>query len=322
MNLQPQHSHFLAPYQGQRPAAPAWFEEALGKQPDRTFFRSSGAAIELLTWGRIGAPGLLFLHGNGAHADWWSHIAPFFAAQWRCAALSYSGMGRSDWRPGNYTIEGFAAEVLDAVAAAGLDQGPVAPIIVAHSFGGAVGMAAASSAHRFSGLVMIDTPVNMDRDRLEAIKAGAPKSHKEHLPFGSLAEALARFRLSPSQACGNDFIGDYIARRALIERDGKWSWHFDPRRVTASIRDPHEVVSAVCCPMAYFYGEHSALVTVEEVERSRKLFPQGTPVVCIPNAAHHVLIDQPLALVSSLRTLLTTWPTCHNSKGDIECHQS
>jgi len=322
MNSQSQHLHFLARYQGKRPPAPAWFEDALGNEPERTFFGSGGANIELLTWGRPGAPGLLFLHGNGAHADWWSHIAPFFASQWRCAALSYSGMGRSDWRPGNYTLEGFAEEVIDAIRAASLDRGASAPIMVAHSFGGAVGMAAAASAHRFSGLVMIDTPVNMDRDRLQAIRAGAPKSHQEHLPFASLAEGLARFRLSPPQDCGNDFIGDYIARCALMERDGQWAWHFDPRRVTASFRDPHEVAGAVRCPIAYFYGEHSALVSMGEVERSRELFPQGTPVVCIPNAAHHVLIDQPLALISSLRTLLTTWPTCHNSKGDIECQQS
>ena len=48
---------------------------------------------------------LVFLHGNGAHADWWSFIAPFFAKDWRVAAISWAGMGGSGWR------EAYSAEV-------------------------------------------------------------------------------------------------------------------------------------------------------------------------------------------------------------------
>src|SRR3546814_12969675 len=58
----------------------------------------SGTAIETLAWGERGKPGLLFLHGNGGHADWWRFIAPFFASDWRVGAISWSGMGRSGWR--------------------------------------------------------------------------------------------------------------------------------------------------------------------------------------------------------------------------------
>src|SRR3546814_1904126 len=70
--------------------------------PYTTLFRStcevSGTAIETLAWGERGKPGLLFLHGNGGHADWWRFIAPFFASDWRVGAISWSGMGRSGWR--------------------------------------------------------------------------------------------------------------------------------------------------------------------------------------------------------------------------------
>lgn len=309
MILPPKPENFLAPYQGERPPAPAWFDEALAQLPERTYFASSGVNIELLTWGRVGAPGLLFLHGNGAHADWWSHIAPYLAGEWRCAALSYSGMGRSDRRDGDYTVALLASEVIDAVAAAGLDRGPAPPILVGHSFGGAIGMAAACSEQPFGGLVMIDTPVNIDRERLKEMRAKAPRARSEPAVFNSLTEGLARFRLSPPQDCVNDFIGDHIARRSLVERDGKWYWHFDPRRVTATDDGHRDIASRVRCPIAYFYGEYSALVTPGELARNLLVFPHGTPVACIPGAAHHVLIDQPLALVSSLRTLLACWPS-------------
>ena len=42
-------------------------------------FGEDDADIELLTWGEIGKPGLIFVHGNSAHSDWWSFIAPFLA---------------------------------------------------------------------------------------------------------------------------------------------------------------------------------------------------------------------------------------------------
>ena len=183
-------------------------------------------------------------------------------------------------------------------------------MLVAHSFGGAVAMAAACTDQPFTGLVMIDTPVNLDRERLREIRAGAPKPRDQPPAFASLAEGLARFRLSPPQDCVNDFIGDYIARRSLVERDGKWYWHFDPRRITAEGDGQEDIVSRVRCPMAYFYGEYSALITPEAIARSQEAFPAGTPIVCIPEAAHHVLIDQPLALISSLNVeeQRATWP--------------
>lgn len=83
----------LARFRGETPEAPRWFQQAIAQAPERRRIPVSGAGIELLTWGEIGKPGLLFLHGNGAHADWWSFIAPFFAADWRVAAISWSGMG-------------------------------------------------------------------------------------------------------------------------------------------------------------------------------------------------------------------------------------
>ena len=32
------------------------------------------------------------------------------------------------------------------------------------------------------------------------------------------------------------------------------------------------------------------------------------PLISIPNAQHHIMADEPLALIASLRTLLASWP--------------
>ena len=125
----------LAPFNGEPPPAPAWFTAAVDNAPERSRILVEGADIELLTWGEVGKPGLLFLHGNGAHADWWRFIAPFFAKDWRVAATSWSGMGGSDWREA-YSAELFATEIFSAVEAAGLEAGGGKPIVGGHSFGG------------------------------------------------------------------------------------------------------------------------------------------------------------------------------------------
>ena len=43
-------------------------------------------------------PGLLLVHGNAAHAYWWSFIAPLLARDYNVAAMDLSGMGDSGWR--------------------------------------------------------------------------------------------------------------------------------------------------------------------------------------------------------------------------------
>ena len=39
----------------------------------------------------------------------------------------------------------------------------------------------------------------------------------------------------------------------------------------------------------------------------RRVTPLGTPWIEIPDAGHHVMVDQPLALVAALRTQLEAW---------------
>ena len=42
--------------------------------------------------------------------------------------------------------------------------------------------------------------------------------------------------------------------------------------------------------------------------QAMSLLAPGSPDVVIPEAEHHVMIDQPLAFVAGLRALLATWP--------------
>jgi hypothetical protein len=59
--------------------------------------------------------------------------------------------------------------------------------------------------------------------------------------------------------------------------------------------------------MIHLYGDKSRII--ERRKAGEPGFLDGhVPEIEIPDSHHHVMIDQPLALVAALRTLLATWP--------------
>ncbi len=300
----------LAPFHGERPAAPAWFSRALQHQPERRFVTVEGAKIETLVWepaDKPQKPGLMLLHGNGAHADWWSFLAPYLAKDRRVVALSWSGMGGSDWRP-LYSRAIFEREPIAVAAATRLDEnGP--PILIAHSFGGRIALSLiANHPEPFGAAVIVDPPVFApDRPSKPGPGDAPPKPHRV---YSTLAEALARFRFLPMQPCANLFIADHIARLSLREvPEGGWTWRFDPFLWRNMKReDPAIDIRAAKRPLALVRGGVSRLMRAEDAAFMMSLLPEGSPHVEIPEADHHVMIDQPLAFVAAIEALLTSWP--------------
>ena len=326
-DLPPEVASPLAPFAGAKPPAPAWFDAALAKAPERSFVPVDGANIELLTWGQVGKPGLILVHGNSAHADWWSFIAPFLADEYRVAALSLSGMGDSDWRE-TYDFETFADEIWACAKAAGLYQAPVKPIYIGHSFGGSqVFYSATKHPERMRGALLLDTgfggPPTREQEeqwRRESERAGdrfrgPVQRTRPNRVYATLEEALTRFRFMPPQAPGNLFVADYIARKSLKRApmaDGSgegWTWKFDPFLWGKLDRTPMgQVDPATVPPMAQIFGDRSAIMLRREMAGNGDYVPANVPSVAIPDSEHHIMVDQPLALVASLRTLLAVWP--------------
>ncbi|MDB5429872.1 MAG: alpha/beta hydrolase fold protein [Caulobacter sp.] len=294
----------LAPFNGAKPPAPAWFEAAIAHEPERGFVEVQGAKIEVLTWGEVGRPGLLFVHGNGAHADWWSFIAPFFADEWRVAAISWSGMGASDWRD-HYSGDLFGEEIFAACEASGLNAGPVKPLVVAHSFGGFVTLlAAALHGDRLRAVVTADSPIRPPGMEWK----GPPQRGGGNRTYDTAQEALNRFRLAPPQDCANLYIADFIARRSIKPVEGGFTWKFDPymwRQFEMEERGP--LLENLKCPVALMWGDRSNLFGPDIQAYVKSIAPPNTPMVVIPDADHHVMIDQPLAFVAALRGLLAGW---------------
>jgi pimeloyl-ACP methyl ester carboxylesterase len=295
----------LGAYGGAEPPAPAWFHEAIQVAPESRFVSVEGAAIHYLRWGDPARPGLLLVHGNGAHAQWWSFIAPFLARDYNVAALDLSGMGESGHRA-HYSLPLFAAEQMAVCADAGMFDNAEPPIIVGHSFGGFVTiLSGALNGHRLAGTVIVDSPVNPP-DRPDN---GPPnRVLRPHRIYPDLATALSRFRLAPAQPCENDFLVDYVARRSLKAVTGGWTWKFDPQIWQRfEIGDTAALLRATQCRIALFRGENSALMPQDVGEYMFNLLGRAAPLIEVPQARHHVMLDQPLAFVAALRALLADW---------------
>lgn len=295
----------LERFNGKRPPAAQWFNDAIAIEPERSTYEVEGAQIELLIWGELGKPGLLFLHGNAAHADWWSHIAPLFAEKYRCAAISWSGMGGSDWRE-EYGIPLFAKEAMAAIEVAGLSASGAPPVIVAHSFGGFPTLYIASEhPEAIGGAIMVDSA-----SATHGRKGPPPKlvnRSRDHRVYPTLAEALSRFRFMPEQDSGDPAIVDHIARGAIKQTEAEdgstgWSWRFDPRFWRKF--DRNAILSEDLnprVPLGIIWGGNSALFPKGVDQAVVDSYPDCRFVTKIPDAHHHIMADQPLALVDEIR---------------------
>ncbi len=295
----------LAGFAGQVPEAPAWFQQALADEPERFEVRVAGAPIETLAWGRLGDPGLLLLHGNGAHADWYSFIAPLLRGGRRVVAMSFSGMGGSGWRT-QYSVAQWADEAMAVADAAGLFQAAVLPTVVGHSFGGFPLMnAAARFGDRLARAVIVDTPLRPPSDAPGRSRRGTGTTRSLRV-YASLADALQRFRFLPPQGCDQPCIADVIARRGLKSvagPDGQpgWVWRFDPFLFRHfDFGRPYRDLRAARCPVTLVRGGRSRLITPELMALAVSLAPAGSPVLELPDADHHVMVDQPLAFAALL----------------------
>jgi fermentation-respiration switch protein FrsA (DUF1100 family) len=63
---------------------------------------------------------------------------------------------------------------------------------------------------------------------------------------------------------------DRIARHSLIIIEQHWTWKFDPELALMSLLsfDSEEVLADIDCLVEMIYGEHSAVVSVEQAEKN------------------------------------------------------
>jgi hypothetical protein len=125
--------------------------------------------------------------------------------------------------------------------------------------------------------------------------------------YASREAILDRFHLIPEHPV-LPYAREHVAAYSVARQDdGEWRWKFDQGLFTKMTRFPHPASTAEQgrCRTAILRAQQG-IMTKEMSSRLRARLGQGVPVIEVPGG-HHVLLDEPLHLVTALRTLLACW---------------
>ena len=297
---------------------PDWFITAMDVPREEAFIEVDGVKVHYFRWGNRGNPPLLLTHGFLAHARCFAFIAPFLAGEYDVIAYDLAGMGESEMIPdcdGEKRAHGMVvlAEALD------LFSGPVKPKIIAHSFGSGVALTAMEMAgERFGGLIICDLMIMRPEKLMEHFQRGngPPGSGKANKPtniYPDYETARGRFILSPPQDAQAPFLLEYMAYHSMRQVEGGWTWKFDPQVFARSDNDQMKWLKApqriadLPHRQAIIYGEKSKLFDADSAAYIRELGGEHIPMIAVPEAEHHLMLDQPLGFVAALRSTLAMW---------------
>ncbi|WP_232066755.1 alpha/beta fold hydrolase [Mycobacterium parmense] len=273
--------------------------------PEHRDVEVEGCRIHLRVWGGDDQPPVVLIHGGAAHSGWWDHIAPFLSPTHRVIAPDLSGHGDSGTRV-SYDLRTWANEVMHAVTAAG---GAGRPIIVGHSMGAWVAAEAAMQyRNQINSMVVIDTPIRERAPEQTRLR------NREHTRYRTRDEILDRFAPVPSQDVVLPYISRHIALESVRNVESGWVWKFDPAIFGGELLEPtpqdqdslEAMIDQIRCRVGYVRCE-KGLVSPAAAERIRWLLQLRGPFVELAQAGHHPMLDQPLPLVATLRTLFEFW---------------
>jgi pimeloyl-ACP methyl ester carboxylesterase len=277
---------------------PRWFANAVAQVPEHRDVVVDGARVHLRVWGRVDRPGLVLVHGGAAHSGWWDHIAPFFALTHRVVAPDLTGHGDSDHRE-RYDTAGWAREVIAAARAGGIEG---RPLVVGHSMGGWVAATVgARHGDAVDGVAIIDSPLMDPPPEEEVLRRRQRRLRR----YATREEILTRFSTLPPQDVVLPYVREHIAAESVRPVDGGWTWKFDPGFFgeRAPLRD---LLPQLRCRAAFIRSEYG-LVPPSMAGTIDALLGHRVPIVELPDAGHHPMLDQPLPLVTALRMLLQQW---------------
>lgn len=281
---------------------PIWFTEALAHEAENGEICLRGTRLAYRAWGPAGVSagmsGCLLLHGVAANSRWWDHIAPSLAGAGpgRVVAVDLAGHGDSGRRP-RYSIADWAVDVVELVKSLGL--GP-RPVVVGHSLGGMVAIAAAQLAGaNWSRVVLIDTAVRERTERQRAARRARARPSKQ--VFSSRAEAVTRLRDALAKH-GLPYVVEHVAQTSVRPVTGGWAWKVDPVVHDRPSMEPADL-APLQCPATILRADRG-LMTDDVRDTMVRLLGGEVAVHRLSRAGHHAMLDEPEQLISVLLEVL------------------
>jgi pimeloyl-ACP methyl ester carboxylesterase len=248
---------------------------------------------------------LVLLHGGGANAHWWDHLAPAFAERFHVVALDFRGHGDSD-HPAALEVGGFARD-LEALLEHLAAERPVArepglrePILIGHSMGGHIALDFAARGGPVRALVAIE------------IVRGAPTRARRAMrlalavrrSYRTREDATSRYRFLPPAPHASEALRASIAEHSVRQLpDGRFGFKFDPRWFGLP-PSPGPPLSAVRCPTLIVRGNESPLLSEEGAAAFAAEIP-GAQIAVVEAAGHNLHLEQPEAFLATVDPFLS-----------------
>jgi len=270
--------------------------QTLREAESHDFESRDGIALHCLTWNvdrdekqTTRAP-VVLLHGGGANAHWWDLMAGELAQYGPVYALDFRGHGDSSY-PEDRFVGAFNTDLESILSWLGRDD----IFLVGHSMGAAVALDHSSRFPATRAIALVDLarggpPGGGRRARLAL-------AHRRS--YRSREDAVTRYRFLPESSHPDESIRSYIATHSVrAEPDGRFGYKFDPKWFNLPSR-PRPILSTIRCPTLLVRGADSPLLGIEAARDFISQIPTGQ-LIEVPDAGHHVLIDQPVLLVKAL----------------------
>jgi pimeloyl-ACP methyl ester carboxylesterase len=294
---------------------------------------AAGVRLAADSFGDLGSPVVLMLHGGGQTRHAWRATAASLAdAGWRAIAVDLRGHGESAHpRPAAYAPDDFADDIRAlieqiTVAAAPVGAGAASggepavtpgaitegPIVIGASLGGIAALLALVEppAAPAAGLVLVDVGHRF-QPRGGGRVVGFMEQHSDG--FADLAEAGdAVAAYLPNRPRPRDTSG---LRHNLRRKGERWIWHWDPEVLTAArsiMEDPSELsarltraTAGLRQPCLLVRGAESDVLSAEIAREFVELAPSAT-LAEVPRAGHMVAGDDNDAFAAAIHVWLET----------------
>lgn len=260
-------------------------------RPTSRYLKNRGVLQHYQVWDGEG-PDLLLIPGITMPAPMWGFVAERLASFSRVHVMDVRGRGLSDHTPGlSYKLADLAEDAL-AVAAT-LEN----PVLLGHSMGARIGVAAAAAdSGAFSRLIAVDPPVS------------GPGRRSYPSPLNWYIDAIREV----SEGGGLE-----AARRAVpnwpeeqIELRATWLPTCSEEAVAETYRSFHEeslhdLLPLVNCPTLLMYAELGGVISDEDAEEFVGSVPAATSVK-VTGAGHMIPWDRLDAFVAEIEAFMSS----------------
>jgi len=193
----------------------------LRSSESRYFATNDGVKLHSLHWSgaidaspaevddnAVDAPPTILLHGGGANAHWWDHLAPTLAKEGPIFALDFRGHGDSDF-PSDREVGAFNVDLEEMLNWLGRKD----VHLIGHSLGAAVAFDHASRHPQTRSISLID----LARGSTKGSGRRARLALALRRTYLSRAEAIERFRFLPESSQHNEELRRRIAQMSVRE---------------------------------------------------------------------------------------------------------